>query len=561
MSLTIVRERPSRRRAYGINAPLFVSVAGGGRVRAREWSHLGLVLTKDALPPLDGGLVHVVLHLNFQGYDIAVPAKAREDLTGDSPTPEGCVRLEFVDLPQRSAALIEHFVEDYVRGRIVPAEDTLVRIDAPPEPISTKPDPPKLGAPEPRRSLRPLLTTLFYLVLGLGVMGYIGLLLYANMVRLEVQTAVVTRPIEVIQMPTDAVLSEVLSAPGDTVEPGGVIARIADPDLIARREEAGAARERAEREVDLVRRRIAVEAARLRDYRLVNATERREASARIEGHREELAALETRMKAVAALAARGFATRASLDEIEARTALARARLREAELEERRLERMEQVSRRRHHNGREFIVDLDMLELELGQAIAERDRLEAGVRALARLDETRDVRTGPGGRVVEIPAVAGQQLVRLTPIAVIERDEPAVVEAYLNQEEVQELGLGDLASVYLPATELRFDARIVEIDRTTGFVDEQRAQYTWRGPQDRSARIVMRIEDAALADELDSGLPATVLFRRREASSIGASLVEEARALWQRVVHDADGTRTGTGRGRTGGGAAPDGPAR
>ena len=518
MSLSIVRERPSRRRAYGINAPLFVSAAGGEKVRALEWSHLGVVLPEDVLPPLDGGHVHLALHLNFQGYDIAVPAKAKLDHTEDAPTPPGAVRLEFIDLPPRSAALIEHFVEDYVRGRLVPAEDTLVRIDAPAEPISTKPDPPPPGTVE-RRSIRPYVMSAFYLALGLATFAYVAMILYANTVRLEVHTAVVSRPVEVVQMPVDGMIAELDVERGDRVRAGAVIARVADPELLARREDARATLAEAERHVTLAERRLEVERSRLDDYRLVNETERREALVAVRAKREAYQAAVSRFEDVRALADKGFTPHRVVEEAGAAMALAKSRLEAAQLVEERRRRMEEVSVRRHHNGREFVVDLDMLALELETAEAQRDKMRDRLAALDGLRSRRDVSAGPGGRVVALEAVKGQQLPRLSPLAVVEEEVPAIVEAFLSQDEVLEIGLGDIATVFLPATKERFDARVTTVDRTSEFIDEQRAQYVWRGPKDRSARVTLAPVNPVVAERLGSGLPATVLFRRAKVSPV------------------------------------------
>lgn len=53
------------------------------------------------------------------------------------------------------------------------------------------------------------------------------------------------------------------------------------------------------------------------------------------------------------------------------------------------------------------------------------------------------------------------------------------------------------------------AIVVQIDHMTGFVDKQASRYTWRGPDDRSARVVLAIPDRTRR----SGLPVIVLFGR------------------------------------------------
>ena len=618
LSLTVVRERPSRRRAYGINAPLFVSVAGGGRVRAREWSHLGLVLSDDALPPLDGGTVHIALHLNFQGYDIAVPARAKLDLTGDSPTPDGCTRLEFVDLPQRSVELIEHFVEDYVRGRLVPAADTLVRIDTPAEPISTKPDPPKPGEPEPRFSIRPYLTTLFYLALGLGVFAYIGLLLYANIWRMEVTTAVVTRPIEVVKMRDHGTVASIEVKPNEVVAPGAVIARLSNPELEERIERAEAVVETAKSATRRARKRLAINERRMQEYRILGRAAQRRVESDLRKARSDWLKAVKRLRDVVALGdsnaagigkkdvrkgALGWAwnegewghacegalkPREWADLVALRTmfphadtirlhrrkdlvpcavlvnlyrnqARLREQLKKAETDAKRQRRVENVSNARLYNGREFIVDLDIAKLDKDKAKAREKEAKAVLTALERTRERNELRAARPGRVVDVSAAPSLSLSRGDPVAVIEADVPAVVEAYLNQEEIEVARMGDPVQLFLTALERHVPGRIVRIDRTSGFVDEQRSQYIWRGPEDRSGRVLITFDDEAFADEVASGLPVTVLFRRHSTSAATASawngVSDATGSAWSWMGDSLAWVRDGT-QAYIGGGAAP-----
>ena len=581
MSLTIVRDRPSVRRAYGINAPLFVSVAGGERIRAHEWSHVGLVLDRDVLPPLDGGLAHVTLHLNFQGYEIGVPVRAKEDLTGEVDPGPDRIRLEFVDLPQRSAELIEHFVEDFVRGRIVPAQDTLVRIDAPAEPISTKPDKKPDDGAKDRIALKPILMTALYLVLGTLVMGYIAVLLYTNYVRLEVRTAVVSRPIETLRVNTNATISEVLKEPGDLVSRGEVVARLADPELEERIARAEAVVETAVNATRRARRRLAIDQRRIKDYRALDDAERTRTMRDLERARERWWRTLARLRravvlpdgpgdaaALIVLPGDRFATcegglkerewadlialrimlpapqtlrdlrRADLVTCRELGALYRehARLREdyreAVKQAKRRFRIDRLSDVRLFNGREFVVDLDVALLERDKAKAKETEARAMVDALRTSRSRGDIRAASGGRVVEMLAVPKLPMTRGDTLAVIEADVPPVIDVYLTQEEAEVVALGDRVDVYVPALDRRLDAVVARIDRTEGFRDEQRDQVVWRGPKDRSALATLRLEEDEVTGDLRTGLPVTALFHRRGASA-GPSVVESyARSFWR-----------------------------
>jgi hypothetical protein len=100
--------------------------------------------------------------------------------------------------------------------------------------------------------------------------------------------------------------------------------------------------------------------------------------------------------------------------------------------------------------------------------------------------------------------------------------------------VLHVGLGDEATLFIPALRERLKARITRIDRTSGFVEEQkRAQnpgYRWRGPIDRTAKVTLAFADplkVANADRYRPGLPVVAIFPQRTSNSILASLTETA----------------------------------
>lgn len=47
----------------------------------------------------------------------------------------------FVEPDERAHQLMSHFIEELVRGSMSPVDDTILRIDIPLTPVSTKPDP------------------------------------------------------------------------------------------------------------------------------------------------------------------------------------------------------------------------------------------------------------------------------------------------------------------------------------------------------------------------------------------------------------------------------------
>ena len=98
--------------------------------------------------------------------------------------------------------------------------------------------------------------------------------------------------------------------------------------------------------------------------------------------------------------------------------------------------------------------------------------------------------------------------------------------FLTQEEALEVGLGDQAAVYFPATGARVTSVVSAVDRTSGYIDEVGSRYHWRGPKDRSARVTLGFTDMDAAEirrRFAPGLPAVAIFKRAGMQGIMARL--------------------------------------
>ncbi|MEM9369960.1 MAG: HlyD family efflux transporter periplasmic adaptor subunit [Pseudomonadota bacterium] len=525
--MKIVRERPCSRRAYGVNAPLKVSVKGGQPIRAIEWSRLGIVLPAVACKgiPADQPL-DLHLHLDFQGYEIRIRVGAADSTALEIERDDSERAFDFVEIDQRGEELLEHFIENIVRGRMSSVDDTILCLDTPIDSITTDPDIPKTqGAKKSGRPIWPFMVSGFYVVLGVVVAGYVGLLVYGNFIRMEVQTAVISRPIEVIEMPTDGILVQMATDSGAQVSEGSVIMRLHDPKLAQRIDETRIALNEAEGGLSRIEQRFEIESARLAKYQLISQTERDISSADVTAHEEEVETLGRAHKRSQILLSKGHVSEQLVEEAAASLALAQARLRSAKLMRERNGVLFDASDVRHHNGREFIVDLDLLRLDIAEARATRDSMAARLGALLEARADQEIRAPWRGRIVEVMHQEGARLLRGDPLIAIEKDTMPVVEAFLTQEEILEIGYEDEALIFLPSLNRKIAARVVRIDRTSGFVDEQRSQYTWRGPEDRSARVTLAIDPATSGlDALPAGLPAVTLFTRRDATVLEDSVI-------------------------------------
>ena len=103
-----------------------------------------------------------------------------------------------------------YFIEELVRGSMTSVDDTILRIDSPITPVSTKPDPsPADELPKSRWSLKLITMTAIYLSGGMSLLVYIVFTIYANYFSLEVDSGVVTAPIEKIVSTTDGQITKV----------------------------------------------------------------------------------------------------------------------------------------------------------------------------------------------------------------------------------------------------------------------------------------------------------------------------------------------------------------
>jgi hypothetical protein len=207
--------------------------------------------------------------------------------------------------------------------------------------------------------------------------------------------------------------------------------------------------------------------------------------------------------------------------------------------------MDAVSTRRHYNHKEFVTDLDMLAVDLEMAYS---RLELETEKLNQLEQAKGklVMKAPfDGRIVSLYQTSNTSVLRNEPVLLIERGDDISVTAFLNQEEVLEVGLYDEATVFVPALNRNFSAAVTKIDRSSLFLNKGATRYTWQDEKQKTAAVTLKIVvDPVFANHVRAGLPVVVIFDRKETSDIWAKIkgVISTTLEPDRKLEQADGKR-------------------
>lgn len=535
MAVKIKRERPDQRRHHRITAPLFVGV-GGETVRAADWSLGGLRIDDYAgMMPAVGDSLALHLTLPFQGFDVSFDAKG--EVVRSDPS-KATFALRFTEIGERERELMSHFIEELVRGAMVDVEDTIQRIDVPVTPASLEPDvkPPALAGPVPVRRLpvKMVAMSAFYAVAGFFVFGFVGLLGYSNFWRLEVQTAVIASPIETVQSVADGRVAATGLKAGDPVKAGDVILNLIDNQLERDIELSEIAIRERKAQLAYLKRRQADELDKAKGFATVEMKNVTQSQLDVESTEAQVRAAEQQYQRLKYLHSKGYTTDAILEGAEKSAVALKKQLE--------IKKVEAASRaalaesdigRRLYNGLTIQGDLEQIEAQA--RLAEHEIQLAQQRYIANLN-MRDrfaVRAPFDGVVLELPRVDQGSVRKGDTIAVVEQRRDRFVLAYLNQDEVLKVGLGDEVQLYIPALGETLKGRVQKVDRTTGFVHEQDQRtapgFSWRGPIDRSAKVTIAFDDpgkVANYERYRSGLPVVAVFERRGTNALLAAIKKQ-----------------------------------
>jgi multidrug resistance efflux pump len=253
--MKITREKACQRLHHRVHTPLHLQIDGRDYA-AQDWSLGGFCVAdwdRDITEVNSGKSLSCKFELPFQGFDIGFAIDIEVVRVDEESR---TMAAKFVSLDERQTELMSHFVEQLVRGSMTPIQDTILRIDSPVTPVSTKPDPsPMAEVPTQRLPVRLITMSLVYLFIGVVLFSLATITVYDNFLSLRVNSAVTNAPVEPIVSLVDGRIRNVNIAVDEPIREGQTMLSIESPDLKNRIDESKIFVEQKKLELEALRQR------------------------------------------------------------------------------------------------------------------------------------------------------------------------------------------------------------------------------------------------------------------------------------------------------------------
>jgi multidrug resistance efflux pump len=520
--MKIPREKASQRRHHRVQTPLTIRV-DNKNYAAADWGLGGFRLENwdrnDLTPKAD---IEYHFKLPFQGFEIAFQGTAKIISVNQELKQ---VSVQFLDLSERQQELLSHFIEELVRGAMTPVADTILRIDSPVTPVSTDPDPsPEGEVPVSRWQTKTIVMCSLYFSAGLSLFFYISFTLYANFFSLEVESGVVSAPIERVFSTTDGRIEKVAVTLDTLVPQGTALIQIQDAKV---EEQIALAQIRIERDRALLetrREELAIEQDKLVDYHQFVEKNVKQAQILVESLTAQHRLAQKDVSRHYKLIDSGVVSNKHLDvAIRLKTALSgELKLAKVNLDKQKYN-LKTVSNGRYFTGGHFEGRVKEIKADVNRLKQEVTHTTQELLALYQRRESLTVHASSPGRIVQVIKSNGSSTKRGETIALFERDERRIVDVYLTQDEVIGVELLQPARIYFPSLDSLVAGKVIAIDRTEGFLHERESRYSWRSNEERTAKVTLAFTELSkeqIRQQYKPGLPAIIVFPSLATGTFG-----------------------------------------
>ena len=361
---------------------------------------------------------------------------------------------------------------------------------------------------------------LFYVISGVCLLVVFFALFYTYVLRLKIETAVVSAKIEAMAPPLGGYITDVLVSQGQTVKKGDLLLKIENIPLEKKLQLARVQVDEAKLDIDYYKQLLANESQRLKIYKKIGRHRVDSAESMVNISKQNVMTAQQDLDRITELHTKHFVSNAILEKKQAKYINAQEHLNHVTAQK----NLERHSLKAVEDGMYFTGSkTEGIGQDLTAMITAAEKRELLNESRVRIYETLIKRLSLmapfDGKVTQILKSVGNTTDSVNPLIFIEKTgENKSIIAWLTQDEVIHIGASGRVKIYIPSSGKTYHGHITEINRTEGFIDEVKAQYRWRDFQiDRSAMVTIAIQkndQHAFDSQAFPGMPAVVYFSKK-----------------------------------------------
>jgi multidrug resistance efflux pump len=394
-----------------------------------------------------------------------------------------------------------------------------------------------------RQRVKTVLMSCVWAGIGLSTLTYAGSLVYVNYMRLEIDTAMISGNVEPVNAPFDGAVSSLLVKAGDRLSEGMRFMMLEDPEIEKQVKMASVKVERAREDLRLKQAELESEKLKRDEYVSISKNKMEKIESDIEALEKQEKVARERFDRLSDLFKKGIVIRPRVEEASDKLAEITTLVTKAHVnrKERRLQ-FESVLAGHFYDGNQVVGRLKEAEAAVVRASAEVDLSLEELQAFQQRRQVNKITAAHDSRVLKVLRQEGAAVKRGDTMLFVERLDDRVVHAFMRQEEVTRISIGDEAVVYVPALRAKAVARVTNVERNAAFLDDVDARYSWKtardgGPKptdkDRTARVTLKFdgEDKTVVEnKFEIGMPTIVSFQRRSTNTVFSSFSDIGRKL-------------------------------
>ena len=362
-------------------------------------------------------------------------------------------------------------------------------------------------------------TPILYIISGCIMLFILLMSFYTYFLRLKIESAVVSAPIETIVAPLSGYITSVFVSLSEHVKKGQPLMKIENLDLERELQLSRVNLDESQLNIDYYQRLLMNEQQRLKIYQKIGHNRVVSAKTSVNIFAREVLNEKNNYDRFKLLYKKHYVSKSQLDAQFTQYLRAKEKFKYAKSQK----RIEHNALHALDQGLYFTgnkaegIERDLYaELEMAQKKVKLN--ENKVKIYENLIDKLIIRAPFDGKITQIIKSAGNTTDNIKPLIFIEKSNTNKnIFAYLTQDEITKIVAYKNVRIYIPASGKTYHGEVLEINRTEGFVDAVKAQYRWRDFQlDRSAMVTIGVKNSdqkAFVQYAFAGMPAMIYFTK------------------------------------------------